>query len=35
LQQVRGDSERLDREVSKTVGALQRRLDDLFDTPPA
>ena len=35
LQQVRGDGERLERELSKTVGAMQRRLDDLFDTPPA
>ena len=35
LQQVRGDTERRDRELAKTVGAMQRRLDDLFDTPPA
>ena len=35
LQQARGDSERRDREFARTVGAMQRRLDDLFDTPPA
>ncbi|MUV12740.1 cell division protein ZapA [Noviluteimonas gilva] len=35
LQQMRGDSDRRDRELAKTVGAMQRRLDDLFDTPPA
>jgi cell division protein ZapA len=35
LQQMRGDADRRDRELSKTVGAMQRRLDDLFDTPPA
>ena len=35
LQQARTDNERRDRELSRTVGAMQRRLDDLFDTPPA
>ena len=35
LQQARTDNERRDRELAKTVGAMQRKLDDLFDTPPA
>ena len=35
LQQIRGDTDRRERELAKTVGAMQRRLDDLFDTPPA
>ena len=35
LQQARTDNERRDRELSRTVGAMQRRLDDLLDTPPA
>jgi cell division protein ZapA len=35
LQQIRSDGERRDRELARTVGAMQRRLDDLFDTPPA
>jgi cell division protein ZapA len=35
LQQARTDTERRDRELARTVGAMQRRLDDLFDTPPA
>ena len=39
LQQARGeggsrdDGDRRDRELARTVGAMQRRLDDLFDTP--
>jgi cell division protein ZapA len=35
LQQARSDTERRDRELARTVGAMQRKLDDLFDTPPA
>jgi len=35
LQQIRTDGDRRDREVARTVGAMQRKLDDLFDTPPA
>lgn len=35
LQQSRGDNDRRERELARTVGAMQRRLDDLFDTPPA
>ncbi|KGQ20116.1 Cell division protein ZapA [Lysobacter dokdonensis DS-58] len=35
LQQARSDTDRRERELAKTVGAMQRRLDDLFDTPPA
>jgi len=35
LQQSRGDTERRERELARTVGAMSRRLDDLFDTPPA
>ena len=35
LQQARSESERRDRELSRTVGAMQRRLDDLLDTPAA
>jgi cell division protein ZapA len=35
LQQSRTDTERRERELARTVGAMQRRLDDLFDTPPA
>ncbi|MCC8364180.1 cell division protein ZapA [Lysobacter sp. A6] len=35
LQQSRSDTERRERDLSRTVGAMQRRLDDLFDTPPA
>lgn len=35
LQQARGENDRRERELAKTVGAMQRRLDDLFDTPPA
>ena len=35
LQQIRGDTDRRERELAKTVGAMQRRLDDLFDTPSA
>ena len=35
LHQSRSDSERRERDLSRTVGAMQRRLDDLFDTPPA
>ena len=35
LHQIRGDTDRRERELAKTVGAMQRRLDDLFDTPPA
>ena len=34
-QQARRDNEPRDRELARTVGAMQRRLDDLFDTPPA
>jgi cell division protein ZapA len=33
LQQSRDDGDRRDRELARTVGAMQRRLDDLFDTP--
>ena len=35
LQQMRTDGDRRDRELARTVGAMQQRLDDLFDTPPA
>ena len=35
LQQSRSDTERRERDLARTVGAMQRRLDDLFDTPPA
>ena len=35
LQQIRTDGDRRDREVARTVGAMRRKLDDLFDTPPA
>ena len=35
LQQARSESERRDRELARTVGAMQRRLDDLLDTPAA
>ena len=35
LQQSRCDTERRERELARTVGARTRRLDDLFDTPPA
>jgi cell division protein ZapA len=35
LQQARNEGDRRDRELARTVGAMQRRLDDLFDTPPA
>jgi len=35
LQQARSESERRDRELSRTVGAMQHRLDDLLDTPAA
>ena len=35
LQQAREDTARRDREFARTVGAMQQRLDDLFDTPPA
>ena len=31
----RRENLRRERELAKTVGAMQRRLDDLFDTPPA
>ncbi|HEY5782644.1 MAG TPA: cell division protein ZapA [Lysobacter sp.] len=31
LQQVRGDGEGRDRELSRTLNDLRRRLDDLFD----
>ena len=31
----RSDTERRERDLARTVGAMQRRLDDLFDTPPA
>jgi len=35
LQQSRTDTERRERDLARTVGAMQRRLDDLFDTPAA
>ena len=35
MREIRGDTDRRERELAKTVGAMQRRLDDLFDTPPA
>ena len=35
LQQSRTDTERRERDLARTVGAMQRRLDDLFDTPTA
>ena len=35
LHQSRSDTERRERDLARTVGAMQRRLDDLFDTPPA
>ena len=35
LQQARNEGDRRERELARTVGAMQRRLDDLFDTPPA
>ena len=35
LQQSRSDTERRERDLARTVGAMQRKLDDLFDTPPA
>jgi cell division protein ZapA len=31
LQQVRGEGEGRDRELSRTLNDLRRRLDDLFD----
>jgi cell division protein ZapA len=31
LQQLRGDSEGRDRELTRTLNDLHRRLDDLFD----
>ena len=35
LQQARTEGERRDRELARTVGAMQRKLDDLFETPQA
>ena len=35
LHQSRSDTERRERDLARTVGAMQRRLDDLFDTPAA
>jgi cell division protein ZapA len=35
LQLSRSDTERRERELARTVGAMQRKLDDLFDAPPA
>ena len=35
LHQSRSDTERRERDLARTVGAMQRRLDDLFDTPTA
>ena len=35
LQTVRSDGSRRDREMSRTVDAMQRRLDDLFEPPAA
>lgn len=33
LQQLRNDSDSRDRELSRTLGDLQRKLDGLLDTP--
>ena len=35
LQLARSDTARRERELARTVGAMQRKLDDLFDAPPA
>ena len=35
LQTARSDGSRRDREMSRTVDAMQRRLDDLFEPPAA
>ena len=35
LQQARGENDKRERALAKTVDAMTRRLDDLFDTPPA